>query len=265
MESFVRQTLERLRVAALLAHPGEIGRAREEALRDHLRSFLPPSLGVSTGFIIDAQGGRSRQIDVIIHLADYHAVFMVNGIPLVPIEAVIAVFEVKSLVQSRAVLHDCYDVLKSVKILDRSNAGRNYRLVDREKLEVEPDEWQRFDFQVFGAIISVESCSRNLWLEATRGWMRNNDRYLWPNYYCGVHDYVGSYLVQHDGLSYISPDHTAATDVVVFRPTESPLSWATHEVLNFVRVAKRIDYSPASYLSAGDPKDDLDMEGFPIP
>jgi hypothetical protein len=132
MESFVRQALERLRVAALLGHPGEIGRAREDALRDHLRSFLPPTLGVSTGFVIDAQGGRSRQIDIIINLADYHAVFMVSGIPLVPVEAVIAVFEIKSSVHSRAVLHDCYDVLKSVKQLDRSNGGRNYGLIHTE-------------------------------------------------------------------------------------------------------------------------------------
>lgn len=43
LESFVKQTTERLRVAALLGHGGEVGRAREQALRDLLGSFLPPA------------------------------------------------------------------------------------------------------------------------------------------------------------------------------------------------------------------------------
>lgn len=119
LESFVRQTIERLSVASLLEHPGEVGRARENALRDHLRSFLPPSLGVSTGFVIDALGGRSKQMDVIIHFADYHAVFNVNDVPLVPIEAVIAVIEIKSDASSRKVLHECYEIIASCKRLDK--------------------------------------------------------------------------------------------------------------------------------------------------
>lgn len=134
MESFVKQTTERLAVAALLEHPGEVGRAREEALRDHLRSFLPHAIGVSTGFVIDAHHNRSRQIDVILHFADYHAVFNVNGIPLVPVEAAIAVIEVKSAVRDHKTLHSCYDNLASAKALDRSNHGRNRYLVDRQPL-----------------------------------------------------------------------------------------------------------------------------------
>jgi len=265
MESFVRQTTERLRTASLLGHPGETGRAREEALRDHLRAFLPPALGVSTGFVIDAKGGRSRQIDIIIHMSDYHAVFMVNGIPLVPVEAVIAVFEIKSSAHSTSVLRDCYDVLKSVKELDRSNGGRNYGLVDREKQLLSPEHWERFDHQVFGAVISVESCSRRLWLDATREWCALNDRRVWPNFYCGVNDYIGAYHVSRDGQLVLNTNHTMdAHALIAFSPPESPLAWATHEVLNFVRVAKRIDYSPTSYLSGeGETVDTIEAIELP--
>lgn len=263
MASFVRQTLERLDVAALLDHPGETGRAREKALRDHLRSFLPPSLGVSTGFIIDAHGGRSRQIDIIIHFADYHAVFTVNGIPLVPVEAVIAVFEIKSFVTSQKVLHDCYDVLKSVKELDRSNDGRNLGLIDREPV---PVDWQDFQWQVFGAVLSVESCTRDLWLDATHEWCTENDRHLWPNFYCGVNDYIGTYHARNEGNMYTSANTIEGVmELVAFwSDDESPLAWATQEILNFVRVAKRVDYSPTSYLSGGTVDPDK-MKTKPLP
>jgi hypothetical protein len=157
LDSFVRQTIERLAVAALLIHPGEVGRAREEALRDHLGSFLPPSIGISTGFIIDALGGRSRQIDIILHFTDYHAVFTLNGIPLIPVEAVIAIVEVKSRVQSKEVLRDCYDVIASAKTLDRSNRGQNLYLIDRQPAPLKTQDWAHFQFQVFGAVLSATS------------------------------------------------------------------------------------------------------------
>ncbi len=186
-------------------------------------------------------------------MTDYHAVFMVNGIPLVPVEAVIAVLEVKSSAASKSVLRDCYDVLKSVKQLDRSNGGRNYGLIDREKVPIKDlAQWQRFDLQVFGAVISVQSGSRELWLDATREWCRENERHLWPNFYCGVDDYIGTYHVWRGGQLYASPNHTTGAQAfMALRPPESPLAWATHEVLNFVRVAKRIDYLPSWYLSGG--------------
>lgn len=253
LESFVRQTLERLQVASLLQHGGEVGRAREEALRDHLRSFLPPSLGVSTGFVIDALGGRSRQIDVIIHFADYHAVFKVNGIPLVPVEAVIAVIEVKSDAGSTKVLHESYDNLASCKKLDKSNGGQNSELVDKLKYGDSVD-WSDYEVQVFGAVISVKSGTPELWFDATSTWCSGKPRNLWPNFYCGVDDYIGTYHARPrgvDGPLVSWPKPGMALNYVVIPPTgESPLAWATQEILNFVRVARRIDYLPTAYMSA---------------
>jgi hypothetical protein len=183
LESFVRQTTERLTGAALLGHGGEIGRAREQALRDLLGSFLPPALAITTGLVIDAHGGRSRQVDIIIHFADYHAVFSVGGIPLVPVEAVIAVLEIKSDAASTSVLHGCYDNLASVKTLDRSNDGRNVYLIDRHPQPLRAEDWRHFQFQVFAGVISIKSPSQDLWLDATIDWCAHRDRSVWPNFF----------------------------------------------------------------------------------
>ncbi len=265
LESFVRQTVERLQVAALLEHPGEVGRAREEALRDHLRSFLPPSLGVTTGFVIDALGQRSRQVDIIIHFADYHAVFMVSGIPRVPIEAVIAVIEVKSDARSRQVLLDCYENLRSVKSLDRSNRGQNVYLIDHEPHALPAAMCDHLQFQVFAAVLAVRSSSPELWLATTSEWCSAQPRRVWPKFFCSVDGYIGTYLIDVPTYSGPNPDPTIGSALVAYKPEpETPLAWATQEILNFIRVARRIDYSPRDYLSSGG-DEPVPMLSAPLP
>lgn len=255
LESFVEQTEARLKAAILLGHGGEVGRAREQALRDLLRSFLPPSLGVTTGFVIDARGGKSRQQDIIVHFADYHARFELEGIPLVPIEAVIAVLEIKSDAASKAVLRDCYTNLASVKGLDRSNSGLNRYLIDRHPVQLEQEDWAHFQFQVFAGVLALKSPSRELWLDTTAEWCRQNEREIWPNLFCGTDDYIGSYEVRYPDVrgTVMCPDPTHAVSLAAWCPGgESPLAWVVQEILNFVRVAKRIDYLPTSYLASGE-------------
>jgi len=255
LESFVEQTESRLKIALMLEHSGEIGRAREQALRDLLRTFLPPSLGVTTGFVIDAHGGKSLQQDIIVHFTDYHARFELGGVSLVPIEAVIAVLEVKSNAASKKVLRDCYANLASVKRLDRSNGGLNRYLIDRQPVDVKRDAWNHFQFQPFAGVLALKSPSRELWLDVTYDWCEKNDRKCWPNFFCGIDDYIGSYDVRYPEMpgTVACPDPTHAVSLLAWRPTgESPLAWAVQEILNFVRVAKRVDYLPTSYLTSGE-------------
>lgn len=113
-------------------------------------------------------------------------------------------------------------------------------------------DWSNFQFQVFGAVLSVNSGTRDMWCDATDRWCHEHERRLWPNFYCGVNDYIGTYHVRREGELYASPNHTDAEAIIAYEPGgETPLAWATQEVLNFLRVAKRIDYLPTSYLSAG--------------
>ena len=50
----------------LVAHPGELGREREEVVRAFLRKHLPKRFEISTGFVFDADEHVSEQIDIII-------------------------------------------------------------------------------------------------------------------------------------------------------------------------------------------------------
>ena len=49
----------------LISHAGEKGRANENALINLIVKFLPKRYNVGSGIIIDKEGNRSKQIDVI--------------------------------------------------------------------------------------------------------------------------------------------------------------------------------------------------------
>lgn len=50
-----------------LSHPGEFGTYREAIVRDFLQSFLPQRLAIDTGFVVNALGEISGQIDLVIY------------------------------------------------------------------------------------------------------------------------------------------------------------------------------------------------------
>ncbi|MFZ1217968.1 MAG: DUF6602 domain-containing protein [Chthoniobacterales bacterium] len=108
----------------LLAHPGEVGTAREQVVRDFLSSQLPKRFEVSTGFAFDCTGAISDQLDVIIYEAGICPRFEVPGGKfLFPCEGILAVGQVKSSLTSRQKAKDAFDNLASAKRLDRSAKG----------------------------------------------------------------------------------------------------------------------------------------------
>ncbi|AZD54111.1 hypothetical protein C4K19_2324 [Pseudomonas chlororaphis subsp. aurantiaca] len=74
------------------------GSARELFVKQFLRPFLPPQIGIGTGEIINHHGERSRQVDVVLYSIDRVPPVLVNGSDtgVFPWECVIAVIEVKS-------------------------------------------------------------------------------------------------------------------------------------------------------------------------
>jgi hypothetical protein len=111
----------------LLSHPGELGTAREQILRDFLRAHLPKRFEVSTGFAFDCTGRMSKQLDVVIFDATVCPRIELPGSKfLFPCEAIVAVGQVKSSVTSRQQFRDALDNLSSVKALDRSANGTAY-------------------------------------------------------------------------------------------------------------------------------------------
>lgn len=80
-----------------LRHPGEFGTYREAITHDFLQSFLPQHLAIDTGFIVNALGDVSRQIDLVIYDPSLTPPLeSKNRQRFFPVETVIAAGEVKS-------------------------------------------------------------------------------------------------------------------------------------------------------------------------
>lgn len=77
-------------------HAGTKGDHTELDWINMLSEFLPRRYGVAKAFVVDAQGSRSEQIDVVIY--DHHfspLLFDVGGAKYIPAESVYAALEVK--------------------------------------------------------------------------------------------------------------------------------------------------------------------------
>ncbi len=126
-----------------LRHPGEFGTYREAIVHDFLHSFLPQRLAIDTGFIVNALGEVSKQIDLVIYDPSLTPPLeSQNRQRFFPIETVIAAGEVKSDVRREEFKKGLIRLAK-VKAMrsampnELSAAVRWYRL---EKSEYNPDK-----------------------------------------------------------------------------------------------------------------------------
>jgi len=176
----------------LVIHPGEKGVARERALVRHLRRLLPERYDIGSGFVVDAEGAISRQIDVIIYDHIVSPVFDVGGgLKYYPVECVVAVAEVKSTIKDRATMGSALENIASVKRLNRF-AGRPrfedsihgaHGAIDAivpEKSQLHPR------YRIFGFIFTSESMSKESVIEELTSFCAANDRTIWPNMYVDI-------------------------------------------------------------------------------
>ena len=84
------------RIAGLLQHGSLSGTAREFLVQRVLKMVLPLAVGLGTGKVIDAAGGSSRQIDIVVFDSRVPVFEVSPGIGLYPVEGVLATIEVKS-------------------------------------------------------------------------------------------------------------------------------------------------------------------------
>lgn len=96
-------------ITKFFSHNGIRGSIRELFVKQFLEPFLPPQIGIGTGEIINHEGGRSRQLDVVLYNKDRVPPVLVSGSDtgVFPWECVIAVIEVKSTVTT-GVLYDAH-------------------------------------------------------------------------------------------------------------------------------------------------------------
>jgi len=114
----MRSDLDKARAA--LTHCGLKVAAFEEIFRAFLREYLPKSLDISTGQIIDSSGGISRQLDVIISDALKTPIFYRSGeLRVIPVECVYTVIEVKALLDTKEI-NNILANMESVRALKKS-------------------------------------------------------------------------------------------------------------------------------------------------
>ncbi|MBI4506439.1 MAG: hypothetical protein HY691_12955 [Chloroflexi bacterium] len=106
--------------AEAIGHAGLKGANREKIVSQFIRDYLPQSLDVSTGQVVDADGNLSRQLDIIISDAARTPIFYRSGdTRVVPIEGVYAVIEVKSHLDAKQ-LGRAFTNMRSVRKLRKT-------------------------------------------------------------------------------------------------------------------------------------------------
>lgn len=83
-------------------HTVEKGDAREHGWRELFRRFLPDRYGVKSGFIIDASGNLSEQVDCLVYRKDMGIeLYSVGHHTVIPAESVFGAFEIKPSINSQ--------------------------------------------------------------------------------------------------------------------------------------------------------------------
>lgn len=294
MNSLNESVLSELQLSKSIVHAGESGRAREKIIINFLKRILPSKFKVDTGFVIDAIGGISKQIDVVIYRDSYHSVLEIGEVKYFMVESVVAVIEVKATIKDKATLRQAFDNIKSVKLLDRSNEGKNEvvypnpkpvqnltnaislflssitniftgKSTDLEKLAVSmmdhrnPLDRNEFRNQVFGAIVTEKSMSSAYLRDEFENFIKEElDNNLWPNMYVDVRGGSLRYVTRENTVTVISGDAHAFLisdpDAKNYRP---PLLELAYELISYLRVAPLVDFQPHEYFhgSCGNHKE----------
>jgi hypothetical protein len=97
--------LESQSISDIFGHHGIRGGIRELFIKQFLQPFLPPHIGIGTGEIINHNGDRSNQLDVVLFNKERIPPILVSGSDtgIFPWESVVAVIEVKSQATSTSI------------------------------------------------------------------------------------------------------------------------------------------------------------------
>ena len=144
-----KQTILESKLSLLLEHPVTKGDHCESAWIDFFRSFLPSKYAIDKGFVFDAQGHVSEQIDVVIYDALYTPLIFGTdaGEKFITAESVYAVFDSKPKIDKGS-LEYVNKKISSVVSLARSSRG----VISAGKLQ-EPTE----PIPIIGGILAIDS------------------------------------------------------------------------------------------------------------
>ncbi len=256
VESLDEGVKNQLKLTSAVQHPGESGRARENIIREFIRKLVPESFGVDTGFVIDAQGSISRQVDIVIYRTDYHPTLNIGGVKYFLVESVVAVLENKARITDVDTLKRALENIASVKKLDRTGNGKNIVLGGLGE-KVDP---LCFAHLIFGAIVTQESLNRDTLAKELVKYSKESPRDQWLNLYIDVNSFAILYARNRKAddsapgswPQVFTTDPFKAEELFVSDPGTSkgppPIGDLGQELMNFIRVAARIDFLPTAYF-----------------
>lgn len=244
---------ERLVVAfrqKLISHPGELGRGREEIVREFLRQQLPKRFQVSTGFVFDVHGKVSKQADIIIYDPQECPVYVAaGGISLFPCEGVVCAGQVKSSINSISEFQDALANLQSIKSLDRSAGGNNCAIQTGEPIAQDRNHLD----QIFTFVFVIDHCLEEKSLRlALLEHLGNNQRHLWPNI-TYVFDKYFTTLGCQGGIC-PNPMDAFGMSVVKDVPNSDLLLWFCRLVTQAVAATNLASFSYYNYLRGNKPR-----------
>lgn len=103
----------------VLRHSATAGSAREHLIQDFLKAHLPEMTSVVSGMIVDSNGQRSKQQDIVLMLKSMPRLAFASGHDLIFQEGTVATFEIKTEITA-SVLDEIADNIRSVKALTPS-------------------------------------------------------------------------------------------------------------------------------------------------
>lgn len=197
LRDLLASNAERMRVQLelqLIDHPGELGRDREKVIRSFLRKHLSKRYIVSTGFVFDATGRVSDQIDVIIADALVCPVFKTaGGVRFFPCEAVVAAGQVKSSMTSESVMREALENLETVKDLDRSAGGHSHAEDSDDPL----DQLFNHKHQIFTFLfVTGRTLVRETAQQRLMEFVIERSADLWPNVVIAPNKYLLTYCCE---------------------------------------------------------------------
>lgn len=102
LKANIARTVAAAKSATWIQHPGSKGRARELFLVDLLIPFLPPTVGVCSGIVVDTGNHSCPQADVLLFDRRVASPLLFSSQEgAVPIESLVAAMEVKSRLKRR--------------------------------------------------------------------------------------------------------------------------------------------------------------------
>ncbi len=108
-----------------LIHAGEFGRAREAISKQLFENTLPKLRKIElNGFIINAKNEISTEQDLVFYSEVDTPLLTFENIKLFPVETVVAVGQIKSIIRTKPDLKDALVKLSKVKMM-RENMGHN--------------------------------------------------------------------------------------------------------------------------------------------